>query len=205
MSLVHFRTRRQVHSPMHFLPCRHVRQRILTEKWQRRKIEKVKRPLKRFVLFYPAHRFYVILQKILTTKMSMWPSRTDKAGQIHQSWRRRRLDDDNDGDDGDDDELWPTCKGNYPSTHCFICAAKDGRQFLDNPSSCECGMEAYKSNHKICYKCAKESNEQKDCSNIGCDKKRHLILTTCKNHHQRADTEVVACKICGEARSLQVR
>ena len=76
---------------------------------------------------------------------------------------------------------------------------------MNNSSSCECGMEAYKSNHKICYTCAKESNEQKYCSNIGCDKKRHLILTTCKNHHQRADTEVVACKICGGARSLQVR
>ena len=32
MSLVQFRTRRQVHSSMHFLPCRHVRQRNLTEK-----------------------------------------------------------------------------------------------------------------------------------------------------------------------------
>jgi hypothetical protein len=111
--------------------------------------------------------------------------------------------DDNDHDE-DDDELWPACKGNYPSTHCFICAAKDGRQVLKNPSSCECGMEAYKSDHKICYKCEKESNKQKDCSNIGCDKKRHLILTTCKNHYQRADTEVVACEICGETRSLQV-
>ena len=110
-----------------------------------------------------------------------------------------------DGNDDDDDELWPTCKGNYPSTHCFICAGKDGRQFLKNPSSCECGMEAYHRSHKICYKCAKELNEQKDCSNIGCDKKRHLIFTTCKNHFQRSGTEMVACEICGEARSLQVR
>ena len=66
-------------------------------------------------------------------------------------------------------------------------------------------MEAYNHCQKICYKCAKESNEQKDCSNIGYDKKRHLVLTTCKNHHRRADTVEIPCKICGEARSLQVR
>ena len=114
------------------------------------------------------------------------------------------VDDDNDDDD-DDDELWPACKGNYPSTHCFICAAKDGRQFLKNPSSCECGMEAFNHSHKICRKCAKELNEQKDCSNIGCDKKRHLIHSTCKNHYQRPGEMVVCCEICGEARSLQVR
>ena len=113
-------------------------------------------------------------------------------------------DDDDDGED-DDDELWPACKGNYPSTHCFICAAKDGRQFLKNPSSCECGMEAFNHSHKICRKCAKELNEQKDCSNIGCDKKRHLIHSTCKNHYQRPGEMVVCCEICGEARSLQVR
>jgi hypothetical protein len=69
-------------------------------------------------------------------------------------------DDDGDNDD-DDDELWPACKGNYPSTHCFICAAKDGRHFLKNPSSCECGMEASRKDNKRCYKCATESNEKK--------------------------------------------
>jgi hypothetical protein len=52
-------------------------------------------------------------------------------------------DNDDDDDDDDDDELWPNCKGNYPSTHCFICAAKDDRQFLKRPSSCECGMEVH--------------------------------------------------------------
>ena len=111
--------------------------------------------------------------------------------------------DDNDNDD--DDELWPACKGNYPSTHCFICAAKDGRQFLKNPSSCECGMEAFNHSHKICRNCGIESNELKDCSNIGCDKKRYSLHTTCKNHYQRYGNKMVACELCGEARSLEVR
>ena len=115
-------------------------------------------------------------------------------------------DGDDDDDDHDDDEFWPACKGNYPSTHCFICANKDGRQFLKNPSSCECGMEAYKKDNKMCIKCAKESNEQKDCSYIGCDEKRHgPDRATCKNHYQRSGNEMVACEICGEARSIQVR
>ena len=109
-----------------------------------------------------------------------------------------------DDDDDDNDELWPTCKGNYPITRCFICAAKDGRQFLKSPSSCKCGMEAYHSSHKICRNCAKESNELKDCSNIGCDKKRYSIHTTCKNHYQRYGNKMVACELCGEARSLEV-
>ena len=66
MSIVHFRTRRKVHSSMHFLPCRHVRQRNLG-KWQWMKNEKIlKRPLKRFVQFYQAHLFYVNSKKILT-------------------------------------------------------------------------------------------------------------------------------------------
>ena len=112
-------------------------------------------------------------------------------------------DDDDNDDDDDDDELWPNCKGNYPNTHCFICAAKDDRQFLKNPSSCECGMEVQDSSHKICYKCARESNEQKDCSNIGCDKKRYLLHQSCKNHYQRPGNDMVACEICGEARSLR--
>ena len=66
-------------------------------------------------------------------------------------------------------------------------------------------MEAFNHSHKICRKCAKELNEQKDCSNIGCNKKRHLIHSTCKNHYQRPGEMVVCCEICGEARSLQVR
>ena len=131
-----------------------------------------------------------------------WPAQTRPVRFIKVNVAYYDGDDDDDGED-DDDELWPACKGNYPSTHCFICAAKDGRQFLKNPSSCECGMEAYRSSHKICYKCARESNEQKDCSNIGCDKKRYLLHQSCKNHYQRPGNDMVACEICGEARSLR--
>ena len=134
-----------------------------------------------------------------------WPAQTRPVRFIQVNVSDYDGDDDDDNHDDDDGELWPACKGNYPSTHCFICAAKDGRQFLKIPSSCECGMEACKSDYKLCRKCAIESNEQKDCSYIGCDEKRHREKTTCKNHYQLPCTEVVACGICGEARSLRVR
>jgi len=122
---------------MHFLPSRHVRQRNLTKKITSDNNQETEETAE-------AARSILSSTSILCdfTKNNNVPK--CQCGHPAQTRPARfiKVDDDvgisDDDDDDDDDELWPTCKGNYPSTHCFLSAAKDGKEFLKCPSSCEC-------------------------------------------------------------------